>query len=127
MVAKLGEVHTLLGKGSEFEGKLTFEGQVRIDGTFSGQIFTKDVLVIGDGAKVTGEINAGTIIVNGTVEGDIRATEAVELHQPGRVKGTIETPSLSMDKGVIFEGGCKMESLNKGASTSPPPLELLKK
>ena len=84
-------------------------------------------MVIGDGAKVTGEINAGTIIVNGTVEGDIRATEAVELHQPGRVKGTIETPSLSMDKGVIFEGGCKMESLNKGASTSPPPLELLKK
>ena len=54
-----GEVHTLLGKGSEFEGKLTFEGQVRIDGKFNGQIVTKDVLVIGDGARVTAEINAG--------------------------------------------------------------------
>src|SRR5512132_309394 len=103
VVSRPGEVHTLLGKGSEFEGKLTFEGQVRIDGKFSGQIFTKDVLVIGDGAKVNAEINAGTVIVNGVVEGNIRATGTIELHQPARVKGNIETPSLAMDKGVLFE------------------------
>jgi cytoskeletal protein CcmA (bactofilin family) len=120
VVARPGEVHTLIGKGSEFEGKLTFEGQVRIDGKFSGQIFTKDVLVIGDGARVTAEINAGTVIINGTVEGNIRAAQLVELHQPGRVKGNIETPALSMDKGVIFEGQCKMESLGK-VPTAPPP------
>src|SRR5438067_7442980 len=101
---RAGEVHTLLGKGSEFEGKLTFEGQVRIDGKFSGQIFTKDVLVIGDGAKVNAEINAGTVIVNGAVEGNTKASQIIELHQPGRVKGNLETPSLSVDKGVIFEG-----------------------
>src|SRR6476469_959159 len=94
VVARPGEVHTLLGKGSEFEGKLTFEGQVRIDGKFSGQIFTKDVLVIGDGAKVNAEVNAGTVIVNGVVEGDIRATQTIELHQPARVKGNLEAPSL---------------------------------
>ena len=121
VVARPGEVHTLLGKGSEFEGKLTFEGQVRIDGKFSGQIFTKDVLVIGDGAKVSAEINAGTVIVNGVVEGNIRATGTIELHQPGRVKGNIETPSLSMDKGVIFEGSCKMEAIGKGAPAAAPP------
>jgi cytoskeletal protein CcmA (bactofilin family) len=121
VVARPGEVHTLLGKGSEFEGKLTFEGQVRIDGKFSGQIFTKDVLVIGDGARVNAEINAGTVIVNGVVEGNIRATQTIELHQPGRVKGNMETPSLSMDKGVIFEGSCKMEALSKGGAASPPP------
>jgi cytoskeletal protein CcmA (bactofilin family) len=114
VVARPGEVHTLLGKGSEFEGKLTFEGQVRIDGKFSGQIFTKDVLVIGDGARVNAEINAGTVIINGVVEGNVRATQSIELHQPGRVKGTLEAPSLSMDKGVIFEGSCKMENLGKG-------------
>src|SRR5213596_3289737 len=95
-----GEVHTLIGKGSEFEGKLTFEGQVRIDGRFSGQISTKDVLVIGDGAKVNAEIMAGTVIVNGSVEGNIKATQMIELHQPGRVKGNLETPAISIDKGV---------------------------
>jgi len=121
VVARPGEVHTLLGKGSEFEGKLTFEGQVRIDGKFSGQIFTKDTLVIGDGARVTAEINAGTVIINGQVEGNIRAAQMIELHQPGRVKGNLETPSLSMDKGVIFEGTLKMENLGKVPAAPPAP------
>ena len=118
---RAGEVHTLLGKGSEFEGKLSFEGQVRIDGKYSGQIATKDTLVIGEGARVNAEIQAGTVIVNGTVEGNIKATVMVELHPPARVKGSIETPALSMDKGVIFEGSCKMESLSNGAGTSKAP------
>lgn len=116
-----GEVHTLLGKGSEFEGKLTFEGQVRIDGKFQGQIITKDVLVIGDGAKVQAEIQAGTVIINGQVEGNVKATQIIELKTPGRVKGNLETPSLSMDKGVIFEGTLKMENLGGNAPSRPPP------
>jgi len=121
VVVRGGDVHTLLGKGSEFDGKLTFEGQVRIDGKFSGQIFTKDTLVIGEGARVNAEINAGTVVVNGQVEGNIRATQLIELHNPGRVKGNLETPSLSIDKGVMFEGSCKMESMGKTTS-GPTPL-----
>ena len=116
-----GEVHTLLGKGSEFEGKLTFEGQVRIDGKFSGQISTKDVLVIGDGARVQAEINAGTVIINGTVEGNVRAAQLIELHAPARVKGSLESPALTMDRGVVFEGTTKMENLGKGGANPPPP------
>ncbi|AKI98789.1 cytoskeletal protein CcmA (bactofilin family) [Archangium gephyra] len=116
-----GEVHTLLGKGSEFEGKLTFEGQVRIDGKFNGQIVTKDVLVIGDGARVTAEINAGTVIINGTVEGNVRAAQLIELHAPARVKGSLESPALTMDRGVIFEGTTKMENLGKAGGSPPPP------
>jgi cytoskeletal protein CcmA (bactofilin family) len=116
-----GEVHTLLGKGSEFEGKLTFEGQVRIDGKFNGQIVTKDVLVIGDGARVQAEINAGTVIINGTVEGNVRAAQLIELHAPARVKGSLESPALTMDRGVVFEGTTKMENLGKGGGNPPPP------
>jgi cytoskeletal protein CcmA (bactofilin family) len=122
VVVRGGEVHTLLGKGSEFEGKLTFEGQVRIDGKFSGQIFTKDTLVIGEGARVNAEINAGTVIINGVVEGNVRATQLIELHPPGRMKGNLEAPSLSMDKGVIFEGTCKMEGGKSGSTPTPLPL-----
>ncbi len=121
VVVRGGDVHTLLGKGSEFDGKLTFEGQVRIDGKFSGQIFTKDTLVVGEGARVNAEINAGTVIVNGVVEGNIKATQLIELHTPGRVKGNLETPSLSIDKGVMFEGSCKMDGA-KGGSSTPTPL-----
>ncbi len=117
--ARTGELHTLLGKGSEFDGKLSFEGQVRIDGKYTGHIHTKDVLVIGESAKVNAEINAGTIIINGTVEGIIRATQLVELHPPARVKGTIETPAMSMEKGVIFEGTTKMGG-DAGKAVPPP-------
>jgi cytoskeletal protein CcmA (bactofilin family) len=104
-----GEINTLLGRGSEFEGKLTFEGTVRIDGKLSGEIFSDDVLVVGEGAEVTAEIDVGVIIIEGSIRGNIRAKRAVELRAPARVSGNIETPSLFIDKGVIFEGFCKME------------------
>jgi hypothetical protein len=55
-----GDLNALLGRGSEFEGKLTFEGTVRIDGKFNGNIVTNDVLVVGEGAKIQAEISCGT-------------------------------------------------------------------
>lgn len=109
------DLNALLGRGSEFEGKLTFEGTVRIDGKFTGQIQSGDVLVVGEGAKISAEISVGTIIVHGEVTGNIRAKNAIELHHPARVRGNVETPSLMIEKGVIFEGQAKMENLDKSA------------
>jgi cytoskeletal protein CcmA (bactofilin family) len=113
-VSRPGELSSLLGKGSEFEGKLAFEGQVRIDGKFTGTISTKDVLVIAEGARVSAEVTAGTVIIHGVFEGNIRAAQLVEMKTPGRVKGTIEAPSIAIDRGVMFEGSTKMENLGKG-------------
>src|SRR6059058_1704092 len=96
-----GEVTTLLGRGSEFEGKLSFEGTVRIDGKLTGEIFSDDVLIIGEGAEVQAEINVGSIIIEGSVQGNINAKRSVELHTPGKVRGNITTPSLYIEKGVI--------------------------
>jgi cytoskeletal protein CcmA (bactofilin family) len=106
-----GELNALLGKGSEFDGKLAFEGTVRIDGTFSGEITTSDTLIVGEGARVQAEISCGTIVVHGQVGGNIHAKQAVELHTPAQVKGDITTPSLMIQKGVVFEGHSKMEDL----------------
>jgi cytoskeletal protein CcmA (bactofilin family) len=106
-----GDLNALLGKGSEFEGKLAFEGKVRIDGTFTGEISTNDLLMVGDGAKVTAEISCGTVIVEGEVIGNIKATSAVELRRPAKVHGDITTPSLVIEKGVVFEGRSKMDEL----------------
>jgi cytoskeletal protein CcmA (bactofilin family) len=109
----VGEINTLLGRGSEFEGKLTFEGTVRIDGKLSGEIFSDDVLVVGEGAEVHASIDIGEIIVQGTIVGNIKAKRSVEIHAPGRVRGDITTPSLQIDKGVTFEGRCYMEGLTE--------------
>src|SRR5678815_562117 len=111
----LGEITTLLGRGASFEGKLTFEGTVRIDGRFKGEIFSDDTLVVGEGAIVEAEIDIGEIIVQGTIIGNIKAKRSLEIHAPGRVKGDIHTPSLQIDKGVMFEGRSFME-----AATQPP-------
>ena len=115
-----GDLNALLGRGSEFEGKLTFEGTVRIDGKFNGTIVTNDVLVVGEGAKVSAEISCGTVIVHGEIIGNVKAKTSVELHQPAKMKGNIETPSLMIEKGVTFEGQCKMDGVERGAVTSKP-------
>ena len=65
----VGEINTLLGRGSEFEGKLTFEGTVRIDGKLKGEVFSEDTLVVGEGATVEAEVEIGEIIIQGTVIG----------------------------------------------------------
>jgi cytoskeletal protein CcmA (bactofilin family) len=118
------EVTTLLGRGSEFEGKLSFEGTVRIDGKLTGEIFTDDVLIIGEGADVKAEINVGSIIIEGSVQGNINAKRSVELHTPARVHGNIITPSLQIEKGVIFDGNCQMESSASAAQRGVSPLSL---
>jgi cytoskeletal protein CcmA (bactofilin family) len=112
-------VTTLLGKGSEFEGKLSFEGTVRVDGKLTGEIFTDDSLVVGEGAEVNAEVTVGSIVIQGTVRGNITAKRSVEIHSPGRVRGNINTPSLFIEKGVFFDGHCQMDA-SPAASESAP-------
>lgn len=106
------DITTILGKGSEFEGKLQFEGTLRIEGVFSGEIHSDSVLVVGEGAKVSAEVDVGTIVINGEVRGNVRAKTGVEIRQPGRLIGNVEAPSLTIEKGVIFEGNCRMENFS---------------
>jgi cytoskeletal protein CcmA (bactofilin family) len=108
--APSNDLNALLGRGSEFDGKLTFEGTVRIDGVFTGEITTTDTLVVGETAKVTAEINCGTLVVHGEVNGNVRAASAVELHRPARIRGDITAPSLVVEKGVVFDGRSQMAS-----------------
>jgi len=114
-----------LGAGVELDGKLTFQGTVRIDSKFKGSIVTNDVLVVGEHARIDAEITCGTVIVEGEVNGSIHAKSAVELHHSARIRGDIETPSLSVERGVFFHGTVRMEHLGRGATVkaaaSPPP------
>lgn len=103
----------LLGAGAEFEGKLTFAGTVRIDAKFKGTIVTNDVLVVGEHARIEADITCGTVIVYGEVTGNIRAKEGVELHAPAKVRGDVETPSFSLEKGVLFQGATSMPAAEK--------------
>jgi cytoskeletal protein CcmA (bactofilin family) len=115
------DLNALLGRGSEFDGKLTFEGTVRIDGRFTGTIVTSDTLVVGEGAHVSAEVRCGTVVIHGEVEGNIHAKNGVELHPPARVRGNLETPSLTIAKGVVFDGQCKMGEPAAARAKTPAP------
>lgn len=107
------EINALLGRGTHFEGKLYFDGRVRVDGSFRGEIRGEDVLVIGEGALVVGQIHVATCIVTGgEVEADIRARDAIELYAPSKVVGSLHAPAIFIDRGVQFDGTCKMAPLD---------------
>jgi len=103
-----GAISGLLEKGCEFEGKMTFEGTVRINGKFSGEVFSEGTLIVGEGALVDAKIDVGTIMVHGEVIGSLKAGERIEMHAPAVVRGDICAQTLVIDEGVIFEGSCSM-------------------
>src|SRR6476659_11412788 len=111
------EITALLGRGTRFEGKLYFEGRVRIDGLVKGEIKSDDTLIIGDGAEVNAEIDVATVIVRGgVVHGNVRASNAIEIHAPGKLIGNIHSPSLFIERGVEFQGSCRMDAVETQAA-----------
>lgn len=108
-----GEVSALIGRGAEFEGRIVFEGVVRIDGSFKGDVFTRDTLVIGPDAVVEAQIDADTVLVAGSVSGEIRAMSRVEIFATGVVRGAVHTPVLKIEEGGVFDGTTQMEPLQK--------------
>lgn len=110
------EITALLGRGTHFDGKLNFEGRLRIDGSFRGQILGSEVLILGDGSEVEAEIDVAMLIVKGGVlKGNVRASHAIELHLPARVSGSLQAPEIFMDKGVQFSGTCTIAPLESPA------------
>jgi len=104
---KSSEITVLLEKVCRLEGRLEFEGTARIDGHFKGEIRTPDVLVIGKGATVEGQIDAAVVVVSGRFEGKILAHQRVEICSPAVVKGVIEAKILHVEEGAVFEGESK--------------------
>lgn len=105
----IGELQALLAQGVSFTGKLTFEGRVRIDGKFDGEIFSDGVLILGSTAEVHATIDVGTLIVRGgSLWGNVRAQNLVELYAPAKIHADISSRQLFVDKGVVLDGRCAM-------------------
>ncbi len=102
------EITTILGPDASFDGKLTFQGALRIDGRFSGEIHTEGTLVVGERAVVEAQIRAGDVIVQGRVTGNISASGSLEIRGPAQVHGNLDVGSLLIEPGSVFEGNCKM-------------------
>jgi cytoskeletal protein CcmA (bactofilin family) len=104
------EARAYLDKASKISGKLFFEGPVRIDGQVDGEISASDAVVIGEGAVITAQIKAASVVIAGKVSGDIIAGKRVEIRPTAKVFGNLTTPVLVVHDGALFEGHCAMNA-----------------
>jgi len=105
---RTADVIAFVGKGVEFKGVITYDGTVRIDGQLEGEIHTEGVLLVGEDATLTAKVTAGTIISKGKITGDMVVKEKVKLLSPAVFNGSVKTPILSVEEGVLFNGNCEM-------------------
>ena len=96
---------------------------MRIDGHLDGEIVGDEVLIIGEPGQVNAEIEVGTLVVSGQVQGNITAKQRVELLRPSRVSGTIRTRCLVVAEGALFNGNCEMTALDEGKVVRLQPKE----
>ena len=110
-MAKEGTVSNavnLLCEGTMIVGDIKTKNDIRIDGIIKGKIFTNGRLVVGNTAKIEGDIDCGNVDIMGVVFGNIVATGTVALKAPGKVIGNITSAVLSIEPGVLFNGNCQM-------------------
>lgn len=118
-----GEIKAFLGPGSHFEGKMAFDEIVRLDGAFRGEITSRDTLIVGETADIQAQVIVGTLIVSGKIRGNIKAVSRVEMRAPAQIDGDVETPSLTVEEGVIWNGQLTMkqgEKSKKNEEGVPP-------
>ena len=102
------EIKAYMGEDTVFNGSLTFDGTVRIDGKFEGEVTTEDTLIVGETGHLMAEISAGTVICMGRVEGTIMASKKVEIHSTSKVVGNVKSPALYIELGGVLDGTCDM-------------------
>lgn len=106
------EITGLLGAGSRFEGLISFDGTIRIDGSVYGQIICRNnkpsMVIITEMAVVQADIIADVVVVSGTVSGNVKAVDKLEILAPGRLEGLVYTSDFSIEDGALFQGECIM-------------------
>jgi len=102
------DIIAFVGEEVTFKGTIRYQGTVRVDGRLEGEIYTDGNLIIGQKAVITAKVEAGTVTCQGRITGEILAKNRVKLLSPAVFDGSITSPLLSMDEGVIFNGSCNM-------------------
>lgn len=113
---KEGTLSGFVGGGTDVTGEANFKAMMRVDGHFSGRISSSSgTLIVGANGKVDANIEVAVAVIHGNINGDIIATQRLELGRAAKVNGNIQTPSLVIEQGAIFEGSCKMLQMNAAA------------
>jgi cytoskeletal protein CcmA (bactofilin family) len=113
---KEGTLSGFVGSGTVVTGEATFKAMMRVDGHMTGRITSSSgTLIVGSNGKVDANIEVAIATIHGTINGDIVATQRLELGRSAKVNGNISAPSLIIEQGAIFEGSCKMLQMSASA------------
>ncbi len=119
---KEGRLSGFVGHGTMLTGETVFEAMLRVDGHLVGTVSSEaGTLIVGTNGRVDANVSVSAAVINGTVNGDIAASEKIQLGRTARVIGNIQTPRLTIEDGAVLEGGCTMlkarEVVEKQATT----------
>lgn len=113
-----GDLNGFVDSGTSFRGELEFETTFRVEGKVEGTVISSGTLVIGEGGEVDGDVRVGQLFVSGIVRGSVKASRRIQLCAQGKAFAELETPSLVIEDGAIFDGRCSMTG-EAEASRSP--------
>ncbi|MDD4820033.1 MAG: polymer-forming cytoskeletal protein [Flavobacteriales bacterium] len=99
-----------ISRGTTLKGELVSDGNFRIDGVFEGNITTEGRIVVGESGSIKGDVICSDAEVEGTIEGDVKVTDALSIKSTGKIIGVVKTKRLAMELGAILDvTSCKME------------------
>ena len=113
------ELLTFLGTGAELKGSIRIDGPTRVDGVIAGAVHVEGTLIIGKHAVIKGDVTAETLVSAGNITGDVIARERVKLLAPCVLVGSVQTPLLSVEEGVLISGTCDMMPMYNGHEDNP--------
>ncbi len=116
-----GASQTVLSKGAVFEGTITSQDSIRIDGKVTGEIRSEATIEVGSSGEINGNLTAKNVITAGRVKGGIKAEEKVELKGTSKLDGDLVTVRLVIEDGAQFEGMCSMGSKKAAAAATAAP------
>ena len=111
-----GEMASVIGEGSHFDGTLEVTGNLRVDGSFKGKLNVSEGLTVGKKGQVDAEVNTSSAVVAGAVKGNLQASEKITLQSGSRLEGEMITSKLVIEEGVSFQGSCNTA---RGTSSRP--------
>ena len=112
-----------LGSNCEFNGRLTFQGTIRIDGRYEGSIAVDGTLIVGPSGRVNAEISASHMIISGEVTGDMTAENNIEVNASGKVYGNLIAPTVTIHEGAVFQGLCHSGEKGGRPQGRMPPMQ----
>lgn len=121
MKKESGNIQSLssfFGEGTFMKGVLKFNGALRFDGKFEGEIITNDTFIIGKTGVISANISTGTLFNSGEVTGNVSANHKIAIHSEGKILGNIKTPTLYIQEGAQFDGNCEMHRERKERATA---------